>query len=449
MGENIKIELRNSSNTLYELAEDRVIDCAWTFRPTGGCGPARITLKAEGLGKDAFDGGDTVRIYKDSTLWYSGQIEKIRPCYNAGSLKKVTLGVGGLINQLGWIHVKKSYANKEISLVIKDILDNYVVPNTHVTYTNGDISTTGFAADRLEFDENALEAIRKLGELAGTFEWGVAANASFYFKEADSAVNNNVYYADGNVSAFTAEEDCSEIRNRIRLRGGEMYTNSLTETNGKIFMATYSNSTSIASYGLRENIVENAMITSDAVGSKWANSLMSTIANPRRSAQAVLEQVAQRVETALPVGRAVIHGVGYDDEKWVVEQVDYKYDPAGIRSTLSLGEASRPMPFEKATLAHKSIGLAKQEYLQRQKSAVFAGQPSIVLNCDNCTYVDGYQWNFPASFSNGIVTSVSVDGVVRPIGTNSCVIDYTNQYLTLENIQAPADSDVVLSWNSR
>ena len=302
-----RIELRDKAGTLRARLEDRFESARWSWQRIGGAGPFDVVLKQRYDDTDEqeqvlqFSVGaehDVQIFYRPLTnggkgpwtLWYRGLVLVVRRVLDEP--EKVQILGTGYLTQLGRVIVDRTFTNTEISAIVKDILDNDVVPKTAVTYDAADIEATGFTVDVLTFKTTALNTMVTLAGLAGKYEWGVDENIKFFFKARSETVNNTVAVA-VNVALLDDVRDFNEVVNVILLEGGKI--------GGSTFTRTIQDAASIAKFGRRERIVVNAAITTDIVADRFGANFIAEHQIARQTSL-LLKTKAIRLEDNVPIG---------------------------------------------------------------------------------------------------------------------------------------------------
>jgi len=294
-----RVELRNKTFDLTKVLTPFVKKLSWSYNRIGGCGICSIDLSM-----DAEELQNTVLPDFDIQIWlethglvYRGYLEGDTPAVK--SKESIKLSVSGYVTQLKRIRVNDTYSGDEISVIVKDILDNDIVPNTNIIYDSDDIEVTSFTPDDIEFDVMADSAMETLAGLAGNFEWGVDRNRKFFFKERDSTVQHYAKYKI-DIDSYDTFNDYSNIKNRLYIKGGDVA--------GTQFTATANNTESQTSYGLRERIIANSAIVSAAVAARYGATIFSDGARIHRRATIKLKKCTQFFENTTPIGRIKIVG---------------------------------------------------------------------------------------------------------------------------------------------
>lgn len=290
------VELRNKNFNLVKVLTKNINDLTWEYDRVGGCGRCSFTLTLEALENISADYDVQIRLEDGSgatRLVYRGYVESYQPIMDLKDT--VHIEVFGYVGQLDRVRVNKTYTNQEISVIIKDILDTYVKPNTRVDYDLADVEVSDFTVDEIVFDELASDALKTLADLAGLMEWGVDRNLKFFFKKQSDVVN--FYLRQGiDIKKFDNLDDYSAIINRINIKGSDL----LDET--------VNNLESQAAYGLRTQIVSQSSITTASVAQQYGASILSEKAKVNRKTTIQIINNMQFFEDVTPLGKVSILG---------------------------------------------------------------------------------------------------------------------------------------------
>lgn len=356
-----RIVLRDKSFNILECLEKEALGPSFGWARTGGCGAFGFEVPRK-YGEEGFLGGDfdvQIQCYNPVTrvfdLWYSGYIEEKTPSINENG-ESIAVNGYGYSSQLKRILVDKEYTNTEISLIIKDILDTFVVPNTSIEYDLVDLEDTGFTADKLTFKTTAMEAIQTCADIVGTREWGVDRNRHFFFK-ARSEVVTKTYPIGGVIADFSSNESFKDIVNSIKIEGG-------TLGDGTKYTYTKSDAASILKYGLRQDRKSASAITTEDVAERMADAILSEKIELPRKANVTIIGEDYLHESSVPLGLFCLQipAVRYGEKKYgeflysgpvyyQINTIKYSIGEDGLlKKTISLGP-KRP------TLAESISGL--------------------------------------------------------------------------------------------
>lgn len=342
------VELRNKNFDLVKVLTKDVKDLSWDYDRIGGCGRCSISLALSELENISADYDVQIRLEDGAgatRLVYRGYVESYRPVMDIKD--QVQIDVFGYVGQLDRVRVNHTYTNQEISVIIKDILDTYVKPNTSIDYAVADIEATSFTVEEIVFDDLASDVLKTLADLAGLMEWGVDRELNFFFKRQSDSVN--FYLRQGiNIKKFDNLDDYGAIINRINIKGSDL----LDET--------VNNLESQAAYGLRTQIVSQSSITTASVAQQYGASILAEKAKINRKTTIQIINNTQFFEETTPLGKVSILGgtiqqakqYGDDDAiygnfkygglpSYQINKMTYKLTGAGTSVNMNAGY-SRP-----------------------------------------------------------------------------------------------------------
>ena len=264
-----RIELRDRNDDFVEIIDNRAQKLRWAYNRVGGCAAFSFDVSKRYCSELSLGANFNVRIYAKNfntnnyDLKYQGRIESRS---NKVSGKKETINIKGFgyQSELKDIIVNQDYSSQEISVIVKNVLDNFVVPNTNITYDSADIEDTGFTADSLEFSYvTALEVMKKLADIVGSREWGVDKDKKFFFKQKSS--NTDIFYSltAGKITGLSLDASSREIINKIIVIGGDVgdtkfvFTKNYTQNQNK--------------YKRRDRVIQNSAVVSNTVAEQLAD----------------------------------------------------------------------------------------------------------------------------------------------------------------------------------
>lgn len=296
------VELRNKNFELIKILTKFVRGLSWEYVRIGGCGRCSMNLAMllDTLENVSADCDIQIRLENSSggtDLAYRGYIETDKPILSKQD--KIQLQTFGYVGQLKRVRVNKTYNNQEISVIVKDILDTFVIPNTSIIYDTSDIEGTQFVVDTIEFDEMADSALRILAELAGSIEWGVDRNRKFFFKTKSDATRHYLRLKK-EITNYDTINDYGSIVNRLIIKGGML--------NGSQFVDTINNDESQTSYGLRTQIISNSAIVTSSVSQQYGTMVLAEKAKIQRRITVKVTKNTKFFEDTIPLGRLSLLG---------------------------------------------------------------------------------------------------------------------------------------------
>jgi hypothetical protein len=356
-----RIELRDRDFVLQDVIENEAMNIRWSYSRIGGCGDFSFSVPRDFDEQGNIGGFFDVRIYKRAnkgtyTLLYAGEIEDRIP--NKSDPDFIEVKGFGYVGQLSSVVVNTAFYNAEISTIVTAVLDNFIVPNTDITYSAADIGTTGFTADIFEFNTTADKVMQTLAETTGSREWGVDKNKNFFFKKRSEEMTH--YYFIGNkIKSYQSIDSFRNIVNRIYIEGGEV--------GGTIFTYTINNVDSQNKFGLREDIIQNASIVSATVALQYGNAILVERSDVARRARLEIFNDETQLEATIPLGLIVpkTAGVRYGEKEYgtflysgdvsyQISKIDYQLDNnQNISTTIDLGQVRPQLTEEIEQITYK------------------------------------------------------------------------------------------------
>lgn len=291
-----KIVISDRDFTVKEELQDMAQNLSWDYNRIGGCGFFSFDLPIDYC-TDRFLGGNfNVKIYtrgSDGTysLRYQGKVENKNYSVRSGS-ELVSVRGNGYQSELNDILVSETYSSQEASVIVKDILDTYVTPNTNISYDAGDISATSFTFDTLEFNADSVNScIQKIADTVGNREWGVDKDRKLFFKQRSSSIGFR-YPLGKNVISYGLDIDFKSIINRVTVVGGEI--------SGTSFTRTVEDLKSQVKWNRRDRLFDNSSVTTNAVADQLGASIIEEFKESvyRGRLQIISDQM---IESTVPI----------------------------------------------------------------------------------------------------------------------------------------------------
>jgi len=363
MAVDFRVEIRDRSFNLLELLENEILDLSWDYSRIGGCGGFRFSLPREYCNEKYISGDFNVRIYirnvstKAYDLWYQGLVEDKVPNIR-GVEETIDVSGHGYFAQLARIQIDRDYSSQEISVIVKNILDNDITPNTDISYDGGDVVATSFTADTLEFNTDGKSAMQTLAEIVGTREWGVDKDRKFFFKARSSTVGFT-FPLGRYIKDFSSDQDFRSIVNNVIVQGAE--------SGGTPFTREVGDTSSQTKYGLREKVVQNSSISTNDVADEFGNAYLSEFKEVVRRARCDLVDYDTRIESTIPIPLFQLKqaGVTYGTQKYgtflysgligrQINRIQYSIDDnRNLKIRLDLGYLRPSIAENLAQLEHK------------------------------------------------------------------------------------------------
>lgn len=292
-----KIELRDRNLVKVDEIDAEALDVSWTYSRNGGCGGFSFRLPRRLFEEKNISGLYNIQIHyrnpatNSYDLWYQGLIQNKTP-YVAGHTEDIQIDGHGYYAQLKNVYVTETYASTEVSAIVTDILDNYIVPNTDITYDAGDIEATGYTPDSITFNDYGDLAIQKLADIVGTREYGVDKDRKFFFKARSTTEGRQFYLRQ--VEGFTENQDFTEIVNRIFIQGAQ--------SGGTSYISSaYSDLNSQSKYGTITDVISNSSVSTDDVASQLATAKLSEVSEVIRKCSFRLVDFEAQIEATNPI----------------------------------------------------------------------------------------------------------------------------------------------------
>lgn len=312
-----RIELADRSFNRLEYLEKEAMGLSWEYsRDQGGCGAFSFDLPRSLCDEKFISGDFNIKIKRRNPataaydLWYQGLIERKEPSIQ-GDKETVSIEGHGYWTQLGRVRLTETYTSTEISVIVKDILDTYVVPNTQITYDAGDVPATSFTPDTLEFKNvTAMEALKTCAETAGGIEMGVDRNRKFFFKARSTAVNFRFPATGGKLVNYSYEDDFSSIVNHVFIQGGDV--------SGSPFIYNDDDPISKLKYGYRAAVIQNSAIVTNSVAQQFIDALLAEKSDVVRRGRGKLVNHEQLLEDTTPLGlfHPIVRGTFYGEKEY-------------------------------------------------------------------------------------------------------------------------------------
>jgi hypothetical protein len=300
-----------------------------------GCGAFSFKLDE----KPAFSIGDRTRVsihpYFDTQPWFIGFIQK-QP--DPGAKKPFEYSGFGFYEQLDWILVTESYTTQDISDIVKDIINTIVAPNTQIVYNAAKVETVGYMLNSISFDHTkAKDAIQMLADAAQNFEFGVDNEREFYFRAIDTSIKK-YFWAGKHFQDDDIQVDPTGIRNKLYVKVGQI------QAGGTNIIGSVSDSGSISTYGMREDVITAPEILSTADALRWAGYILDQKKNPMTQAKVGGYFLDTEKEKISALGKVKLTTEDGDEYSLAVKRVTYKISAAGMTADLELGTII--VPFE-------------------------------------------------------------------------------------------------------
>jgi len=291
---------RNLEIIIYDKNGDpagylnKIASIDWEYNRRGGCGQANAIISAP------YDDMVTkllprtqVGIFIDNQLRYKGKLSKLNRIVQSGN-EAIQCIFYGFINDLSTLIVNADYADDEISVIIKDILDNYVLPYSDITYDDADIEETDYAVSVISFNHTIMDAFRLLGDLAGNVEWGVDRDKKFFFKATDPNIRR-VYVLGREVDSYVEERKDESVVNQVRVFGSSGLLTTLT--------AAFSNTV----HGTKTANLFEGSISEASDAARLGSVYLKKTSNSQRAVKFSINKPDEFIELSTPLGATTVN----------------------------------------------------------------------------------------------------------------------------------------------
>lgn len=266
----------------------------WEWNRVGGCGQAVLEVfQSYDYMQETMRPKSSVKIFINNELRYTGKLIKIMRSAYAGK-ESVLLTFYGYLTDLSFLTVRTSYESMEVSDIVKDILDNYVLPYSQITYDTADIDMTDYVVQSVNFNHSVMDAIRLLSDIAGNVEWGVDRNKKFFFK-ATSPVVKKVYIIGKDIVKYQEERDDESVVNILDVFGADGY------------MTTLSAALSVNTYGTKMDRLFETSISEASDGNRYGSVILKKRSSAKRRIKFSFVTADEFVEQTLPLGARAIN----------------------------------------------------------------------------------------------------------------------------------------------
>jgi hypothetical protein len=249
----------------------------WEYNRIGGCGSFGFDIYKRLFSDRSIELDANVKIYLKENgtyvLRYQGKVQSKN--YSVRRNEEVINVQGyGYQVELRNIYVDRDYASTETSLVVANILNLDVVPNTNILLvTSTGIDVTTYTPDNLEFNTNSQNALQTLAEIVGSREWGVDENRYFYFKTRSSSVGFNLPIG-SRIESLSYDVSSKEVVNRVVVFGGDVA--------GTTFTRTIDDTQSQLKWNRRDEVIQNTAIVSNDVADQFGEAKLAEFKNVSR-----------------------------------------------------------------------------------------------------------------------------------------------------------------------
>lgn len=301
------IELRDKNFNLKKRLEQFVTSVQWEWNRIGGCG--RCNIRLDGAHNQyEIDSDDDIRIYIPDTtggnaeLVYSGYVENPAQDLSsgAGSTTINAIGYYGILerNQVHDEGLELEYLGTEVSNIVNDIIDTFIVPRSEITL--GTIQESDVTPDIIRLKGSVKECLATLFNLIGEVEYGVNADREFYWYNASKEFTHRFYLGNvgGEITRINESKDFRNIVNSIVFTGGKV--------NDSAFVMQGTSQRSIDKFGRFEEEISNGSITTPAAASLYMKGIFRQRAVPPRPLSITVANIKKRIEKTFPMGAVAV-----------------------------------------------------------------------------------------------------------------------------------------------
>jgi len=273
--------------------------------------------------------------YFSPSPWFSGFVQTIPKPGQKPPYRYIGFG---FFEQLDWVTVTASYQSQEVSVIIKNIVQNTVAPNTQIAYNASKIETTAYTVTDINFDHAlAKDALQQLAAIAQGYEFGVDNSREFYFRAVDTTVYYH-HWAGRQFQDVEIEEDPLSVRNKLYVKSGKI------QADGTNIVGNVLNQNSIDTYGLREDIVTAPDVLNTADALQWAGQILAEKKDPQTKARirnVLFDTTKTKIDSKGRIKITTFDGAAYTLQ---VKRVLYRISSAGTLGEIEGGAVL--IPFE-------------------------------------------------------------------------------------------------------
>jgi len=319
-----------SDNKLYELGSDvkrgRISTANFELMDFG-CGAFSFLLDDKPPFSLIYRTRVDFHLYFDEVAWFTGFIQTIP---EPGSKKPFEYTGFDFFEQLDWVTVTGSYENQDVAVIVKDIIQNTVAPNTQIIYNASKVETTGYVVTKIDFDHVfAKDAIQTLANIAQDYEFGVDNVREFYLREISTALKY-YHWAGKHFQHLEIEEDPFSVRNKLYIKMGEI------QAGGSNIIGSVQDAASIAAHGLRENVVTAPDILDSDDALQWAGLILAEKKDPTIKAKIkniLFDKTKTKIDSE---GKVKITAHDGSEYQLRTEKIAYSISSSGILGEMEL-----------------------------------------------------------------------------------------------------------------
>lgn len=284
-----------------------------SFRTSINSGPGELVVK---LARrfDAFGEGDDIvldrkvdvyvydRDEPQGALLYQGFISSYSPILE-GTNEYIEITILGYAVEVGQRILKDGagnttidYTSEDPSDIMRDVIDKYIADGGSLTYDATTIDDTSTTVSYRFANYTVKDALDKIIELTPfDWYWRIDPDGKIYLKEQSATADHKIYIGK-HVSYMKPERSIEDVRNVVYFVGG-------TPEGDPQLYRKYTRSASVATYGLREEVLTDSRVTLASTADTKAGRFLDAHESPdTRTTIRILDNNGQN------------SGIGYDIE---------------------------------------------------------------------------------------------------------------------------------------
>ncbi len=282
----------------YRVYKSNVYNTSWTsevltepsFRNVINGGPGEVIVRLDRKFDDFGENDDVTlnnrvdiyvydRDHPMGSLLYRGFISGYKPVLD-GNKEYVEITILSYIFELSYYMLRDStgattvtYSSQDPSAILQDIILKYRADGGSINYTATSIQTTGTTVSYTFKSNTIREAIDKVIELAPLgWYWTVDANSIIYLKPK-STTAIHTFVIGTHITQMETWRRIEDVINRV-------YFTGFTTASGSGMYRIYSNSSSIASYGLHAIHKVDGRVTVTTTADTMSNRVLNAKMDP-------------------------------------------------------------------------------------------------------------------------------------------------------------------------
>lgn len=314
-----------------------------------GCGSFKMELSelpAE-LEEVTGDYRVDIHLFGDINPWYSGYI--LNPPKPGSTESKIIYEGYGYYNQLNDQPIKRSYENKLITYIVRDIISTIIEPETDIVYSALSIINSSIMVAAISWKHiSAKDVLSQLSELVLGYQFGVDEQRRFFFRQKDTSINQFAHWWAGkNLQTFIPAEDRSTIRNRLYIYTAENEDEPVCVVDDLVSQALYR---------VRADKLTMPSILDASLAEEWGNYKLTQLAYPKQTAKITgIEVFKYKIEAK---GKArVTSKDGLHTYELPIERVKYRISSNGLEVDVELGEKDKSFTASQLALGQKILTL--------------------------------------------------------------------------------------------